>query len=435
MRPISVPSAIASEMPSADQAAALLADAIGAVERVDQRARRAAGRDHRDDDASRRAGDRARCCERFGLALELIAEELDDLGGQHLLEARAGAGGSRTDRRPGRRSTTTAASGGTTARIANSAVPAARIGISPSSASRPRGASARSATRWCATSAARLARSSSHAILHCVPQALIDTHCHLDAAAFDADRDGGRCARAAAAGVRAMLVPAIRPRDVAGAACDGAGGRVRHRARHPSAGRAGARCRRGDWRSRRRDRARGHRGRRAVAVGECGLDGATGDARAPGAAPARARAGARGWSGGRSSIHVLRAHDAAPRILREERVHEVGGVMHSYSGGADLVPVYRDLGLSLLVRRPGDLPQRAQAARGRPRGARRAAARRDRCARPVAARRGAQRAGLRRGCRSPRWPRARASFPRGDRRPDDEERMPAVRAFRHNAPP
>jgi TatD DNase family protein len=43
-------------------------------------------------------------------------------------------------------------------------------------------------------------------------------------------------------------------------------------------------------------------------------------------------------------VHVLRAHDLAPRVLREECAHEVGGVMHSYSGGAELVPVYRDLG-------------------------------------------------------------------------------------------
>ena len=45
------------------------------------------------------------------------------------------------------------------------------------------------------------------------------------------------------------------------------------------------------------------------------------------------------------SIHVLRAHDAAPRILREERASEVGGVMHSYSGGEHMVPISRDLGL------------------------------------------------------------------------------------------
>src|SRR6185312_7924285 len=45
-------------------------------------------------------------------------------------------------------------------------------------------------------------------------------------------------------------------------------------------------------------------------------------------------------------VHVLHAHDAAPRILREERAADVGGVMHSYSGGVDLVGVYRDLGFA-----------------------------------------------------------------------------------------
>ena len=42
--------------------------------------------------------------------------------------------------------------------------------------------------------------------------ALIDTHCHLDVAAFDRDRDSV-VARAVAAGVAGILVPAIRPRS------------------------------------------------------------------------------------------------------------------------------------------------------------------------------------------------------------------------------
>jgi len=53
---------------------------------------------------------------------------------------------------------------------------------------------------------------------------------------------------------------------------------------------------------------------------------------------------------------VLRAHDVAPRILREERAHEVGGVMHSYSGGADLVRVYQDLGLAFSFAGPVTYP-------------------------------------------------------------------------------
>ena len=37
-------------------------------------------------------------------------------------------------------------------------------------------------------------------------------------------------------------------------------------------------------------------------------------------------------------IHVLKAHDAAPRILREEKA--TMGVLHSYSGGAELAGIY-----------------------------------------------------------------------------------------------
>jgi hypothetical protein len=40
---------------------------------------------------------------------------------------------------------------------------------------------------------------------------MIDTHCHLDVAAFDADRDAV-IARATATSVVGLLLPAIRPR-------------------------------------------------------------------------------------------------------------------------------------------------------------------------------------------------------------------------------
>jgi TatD DNase family protein len=82
-----------------------------------------------------------------------------------------------------------------------------------------------------------------------------------------------------------------------------------------------------------------------VAVGECGLDGGSPDP------AAQERLFRRQIAIARERrlpllVHVLRAHDVAPRILAEERASEVGGIMHSYSGGEALVPIYRDLGFA-----------------------------------------------------------------------------------------
>lgn len=171
---------------------------------------------------------------------------------------------------------------------------------------------------------------------------MIDTHCHLDIAAFDADRDAV-VARATAAGVVGLLIPGIRPRSW---------DEVRALARHHAA--AGVRFAlgihpqivpelspdelAGDLTARLADAAHD-----AVAIGECGLDGGTG-AHALQEQIFRAHVRAARATQKPLVIHVLRAHDAAPRILREEG--PVAGVLHSYSGGADLVGVYRDLGLA-----------------------------------------------------------------------------------------
>jgi TatD DNase family protein len=174
------------------------------------------------------------------------------------------------------------------------------------------------------------------------PLPLIDTHCHLDVAAFDADRDA-TVARATAAGVAGILIPAIRPRTWSA---------LRALARRHAG--AGVRCAlgihpqivpalepdelAGDLTARLIDAARD-----ACAIGECGLDGGTG-AHALQEQIFRAHLRAARATGKPLVIHVLRGHDAAPRILREEG--PVTGVLHSYSGGAGLVPIYRDLGLA-----------------------------------------------------------------------------------------
>lgn len=191
--------------------------------------------------------------------------------------------------------------------------------------------------------------------LNCRPaRPVIDTHCHLDIAAFDADRDDV-LARATAAGVTGMLVPAIRPRTWP---------RLRDlAARYPTV-RIALGIHPQVVPELAPDEvpdglvdvlAREIEDSGAVAVGECGLDGGTAD-------PARQeqlfRAHIRAARAVNKPlvIHVLRAHDAAPRILREERADEVGGVMHSYSGGEQLVPVYRDLNLCFSFAGPVTYP-------------------------------------------------------------------------------
>jgi TatD DNase family protein len=179
---------------------------------------------------------------------------------------------------------------------------------------------------------------------------VIDTHCHLDLPAFDADR-AAVIARARAAGVRGILVPAIRPATwdaLVALVAAGAGDDLRaaigvHPQVVPELD--------GDERAELADPVRAivaavtRAGAAVVAVGECGLDGGTAE-RAFQETLLRAHVRAARELALPLVVHVLRAHDTAPAILRDERAGEVGGVLHSYSGGAELVPVYRDLGFA-----------------------------------------------------------------------------------------
>ena len=207
---------------------------------------------------------------------------------------------------------------------------------------------------------------------HCILSALIDTHCHLDLPAFDADRDDV-VARAAAAGVTGIVVPAIRPATwpallALGSAYAALPGHADVRVAlgiHPQIVPALAAA----------ELPRTPRGAPdisrladlliaavaaagagvAIAIGECGLDGGTPD---PDAQEAILRAHVRAARVLRLPliVHVLRAHDAAPRILGEEHAAEIGGVLHSYSGGAALVPKYRDLGFAFSFAGPVTYP-------------------------------------------------------------------------------
>src|SRR5262249_21898524 len=106
---------------------------------------------------------------------------------------------------------------------------------------------------------------------------LVDTHCHLDVQAFDDDRDAVLC-RARAAGVAAIVVPAIRPSTFApllALVAQAPAPELRVALGiHPQIV--------PDLRDDERDvdvleAACAGSGAAVVAVGECGLDGATGD--------------------------------------------------------------------------------------------------------------------------------------------------------------
>jgi len=179
---------------------------------------------------------------------------------------------------------------------------------------------------------------------------LIDTHCHLDTSAFDADREAV-VARAVAAGVGGILVPAIRPRTWP-ALIAMAETLARPPIRialgiHPQVvpelepGEVETDI---DALAEQIVRAMNDAGATAVAVGECGLDGPTGDLERQ-ESIFRAHIRAARAVAKPLVVHVLRAHDLAPRVLREEKADEVGGVMHSYSGGEQLVRIYADLGM------------------------------------------------------------------------------------------
>ncbi|MFN0247355.1 MAG: TatD family hydrolase [Kofleriaceae bacterium] len=216
---------------------------------------------------------------------------------------------------------------------------------------------------------------------------MIDTHCHLDVTAFADDVDAV-VARATAAGVTGMLVPAIRPAMWPALAAlverhRGAGMRLAIGV-HPqivpelAPGEIGGVSRDAGFEH---DAgidgvaawiAREALAYGAVAIGECGLDGATADMPRQ-EALFRAHIRAARITRVPLVIHVLRAHDLAPRVLREELSASrampssiapapasmpppIAGVLHSYSGGTDLVDVYRDLGLAFSFAGPVSYP-------------------------------------------------------------------------------
>ena len=188
-----------------------------------------------------------------------------------------------------------------------------------------------------------------------------DSHCHLDLPVFDADR-AQVVRRAQLAGLTGILVPAIRPatfarvvalKGPASAAPDALSialaigvhpqvvGELDESERLVSLDPDAI--------------AHAAQAAGAVAIGECGLDGGTGSDEEQ-ERILRAHIRAARLLKLPLVLHVLRAHGHAPRVLAEERAHEVGGVMHSYSGGAGMMAVYRDLGFAFSLAGPVTFP-------------------------------------------------------------------------------
>lgn len=187
---------------------------------------------------------------------------------------------------------------------------------------------------------------------------MIDTHCHLDIEAFDADR-AAVLERARLAGVTGLLVPAIRPRTWAALTALPAA--------HPDAPLALALGIHpqavaeldGDERAlidRLADAIAAARTDRVVAIGECGLDGDAGERILQGTVFTAHLEAARAL-GLPLVIHVIRAHEIVPVLLKQARAHEVGGVIHSFSGSAELVKVYADLGFACAFAGPVTWPR------------------------------------------------------------------------------
>jgi len=178
---------------------------------------------------------------------------------------------------------------------------------------------------------------------------VIDTHAHLDDEAFDNDRDA--CLRrAGGAGVRAVVVPAVSPerweRTLSVARITGVYAAL---GVHPHALarvsdeeiRAGL-----DRVAALKSESEG----RVVAIGEVGFDRTIDLARASDARQAAVFA----WHaevavalGLPLIVHVLRAHDCALATLSRVRLPSPAGVIHSYSGSAEMVKAYERLGFFL----------------------------------------------------------------------------------------
>ena len=176
---------------------------------------------------------------------------------------------------------------------------------------------------------------------------MFDSHCHLDADAYAADRTQV-LARAVAAGISGILLPARGPDSWPNVIQLCREARFLHGALglHP-------------WflqglTPAQREAALAQLATRAkepgvVAIGECGLDGVVAKRGGPSLAQQREVLEAQLDIASALSLpvilHCVRAHGMLLELLTRRPMLPRGGVLHSYSGSAELIPRYAQLGL------------------------------------------------------------------------------------------
>ncbi|MDP3273932.1 MAG: TatD family hydrolase [Deltaproteobacteria bacterium] len=177
---------------------------------------------------------------------------------------------------------------------------------------------------------------------------MFDSHCHLDDAAFDHDREQA-WGRAVSTGLVGALVAAVRPDRWAHTLAAATGPRVAALGVHPH-----ALASLSDTEIVSSLDAlpalRTQHPERVVAVGEVGFDGAMDLSLASHARQAQVFA----WHAEVACalklplvVHVFRAHEQALAVLQTLRLPSPAGVIHSFSGGPELVARYEALGFFL----------------------------------------------------------------------------------------
>lgn len=190
---------------------------------------------------------------------------------------------------------------------------------------------------------------------------LIDAHCHLDDARFESDFDA-MMLRARAAGVDGFVLAGVDPQ---GWRAQEALARRHPRmwftvGVHPQVVAPSSDEEVEAMLAALAARLSSRDGVQPVAIGETGLDrsprhGADTYARQERAFRAQLRLARRHELP--VVLHVLHAHERALAILREEGLPRRAGMLHSYSGPAELVPAYAELGLHFSLAGPITYPK------------------------------------------------------------------------------